>query len=224
MAVFKHIAISLDDISDWCRKNNMSMSQACGKYFGNLNRLIKSQIRLNVPIFTIYLLSDNVDKSTDDYLTFSDFMADFFNDMYNDALISEHKIKISVFGKWYNLPGKAIESLKNLIEETKEYDGFFLNFCINYDGQEEIVDACKLVAKQVELGKLNPEMITKDNIKENIYSSYFLPPDVMFIYGEKKLSGLLLWDSANSNILFADKHFMEFEEYDIEKLNRNLYK
>ena len=142
-------------------------------------------------------------------------MSDFFDGISNSPVIQNNKVKVSIFGKWYNLPGKAVESIKKIIEGTKDYDGFFVNFCINYYGQEEIVDACKLIAKQVELGKIDSEMITKDTIKENIYSSYFLAPDIILIYGERKMTGLLLWDSANSRIEFAGKSFMEFDEKDL---------
>ena len=167
---------------------------------------------------TVYLLPDSTNRPSDDYVDFSGFIADFFNKLSENHLIAENKIKISIFGKWYHLPGKAVESLKNIIESTKDNNSFFANFCINYDGQEEIVDACKLVAKQVESGRIAPDMITKDSIKENIYSSYFLPPDIILIYGERKSTGLLLWDSASSKIAFADKSLMEFEEEDIIKL------
>ena len=34
--------------------------------------------------------------------------------------------------------------------------------------------------------------------------------DIILIYGERKLSGLLLWDSVNSNIVFAAESFMDF--------------
>ena len=216
MEVLKHIAVSLDNIPDWCRKNNRSIEDGCSGHFRLLGELLKAQVRLNIPIFTIYLLPD-IEKSKNDYMAFSDCLASFFCELSNDAIVSGHKIKISVFGKWYNLTGKAVEALKEAIEKTKDYDSFFLNFCINYDGQEEIVDACRLITKQVKLGKIDPEMITKDTIKENIYSSYFLAPNIILIYGERKLTGLLLWDSAKSGIEFAGKSFMEFEEKDFEK-------
>ncbi len=223
METFKHVAVSLDDISDWCRKNNIGINEGCERYFNLLNKLLESQARLNIPIFTVYLLQENAEKS-DDYIAFCDYIADFFNEFLGSGMMQNNKTKISVFGKWYNLPGKSVEALKKAIEETKDYDSFFANFCINYSGQEEIVDACKVVAKQVELGKIDSEMITKDTIKENIYSSYFMPPDLILIYGEKKLTGLLLWDSANARIKFAGKSFMEFEEGDLENLNHNPYK
>ena len=218
MAIPKHIAISLDDISDWCRKNNISVDSTCEKFFRNLSKLLKLQVKLNFPMMTIYLLSDNPQRSPEEYILISDFISDFFNKLFENSLVSEQQIKISIFGKWYKLPGKSVESLKNIIEATKDYRNFFANFCINYDGQEEIVDACRLIAKQVELGKIDSNMITKENIRENLYSSYFLPPDIIIIYGEKKLRSFLMWDSVDSKIIFADKSWMEFEEEDIESL------
>lgn len=222
MAMLKHTAVSLDDLSDWCRKRNTQISQACGAYFRNMANLLGLQTKLKIPVLTVLLLSDNIDKSTDDYMVFCGFMADFFRDMCNNPQISEHQIKVSVFGKWYKLPGKAIESIKGIVEQTKNNSNFFLNLCVNYDGQEEIVDACKLVVKQVELGKLDSEMVTKDFIRESLYSSYFPPPEIIFIYGERRLSGLLLWDSVNSEIAFANKPFMEFDEEDFRKITEDL--
>ena len=217
----KHIAISPDDTSVWCRENNKSPDESRNAYFEKLMMLLELQVNLNVPVFTVYLLPDSPNKSSDDFLAFSDLIAVFFNKLSESTLISRHKIKISIFGKWYHLPGKAIESLKEIIENTKNNSSFFANFCINYDGQEEIADACRLVAKQAELGKINPDMITKSSIKENLYSSNFMPPDIIFIYGDEKFSGLLLWDSVNSKIIFPGKSFMEFEEWDIEKFINN---
>ena len=216
MAMPRHVAVSLDNIFDWCRGNNAEISSGCNKYFDLLIRLLEQQVKSKIPIFTVYLLPDS--EPSDDYLAFSDRIADFFYELSNKPIISEHKIKVSIFGKWYKLPGKAVESLKKIIEGTRDYDNFFVNFCVNYDGQEEIADACRLIAKQVELGKIDAEMIRKETIKENIYSSYFLAPDIILIYGERKLTGLLLWDSVNSSIVFADKSFMEFDESDLKKV------
>ena len=222
--MLNHIAINLDDISDWCSKNNMPFDSSCKIYLGHLGKLLELQAKLKINVITVYLLADNADMPSENYLVFSDLIADFFNQLFDNQLALNQHIKISIFGKWYKLPGKSVESIKNIIESTQDCSSFFANFCINYDGQEEIVDACKLIAKQVEAGKIAPDMIAKENIRENLYSSYFSAPDIILIYGERKLSGLLLWDSANSRIAFADKSWMEFEESDVEKLNRNLFK
>lgn len=224
MAILKHIAISLDDISERCRKSNMPVSQAFGRCFQSIITLMQMQTELDVRVMTIYLLPDYTDKSASDYIALCDSIADCFEELPKNTIVSGQSIKISILGKWYKLPGRTVEALKNAMEATKEHSRFFVNFCISYDGQEEIVDACKLIAKQVGLGKLDPEMITRDMIKENTYSSYLSQPDAILIYGERKLSGLLLWDSANARIVFADKSFMEFEKHDLIELNHNLFK
>ena len=218
MAMLKHIAVSLDDIFSWCRKNNIGIAHACRTYYRNVGTLLEMQDQRGIQALTVYLLSDSVDKSAEDYLVFCNLMADFFGELQRSPSIAGRNVKISVFGKWYTLPSKAIESIKSMLEQTKGNERLFLNLCVNYDGQEEIADAFKLIAKQVELGKLDPEMVTREFIRENLYSSYFPPPEAILVYGERRISGLLLWDSVNSKIAFADKSFMEFEEKDLEKI------
>ena len=84
---------------------------------------------------------------------------------------------------------------------------------MNYDGQEGIVDALKLLVMQIKLVKIDPELIDKNSIKENLYSSYFLPPDLMIKNGNRKeTSGFLLWDSVNTKIYFTNKLWPDFDK------------
>ena len=111
-----------------------------------------------------------------------------------------------------------------MLEETKDYDSFFLNLCINYDGQEEIVDSCKLIGRQIAAGKLAPESITKEVIKENCYSSYFIPPDLIIKTGLKtKIAGVLLWDSLNATIFFVKKNWPELKQSDLQKALKDFH-
>jgi len=164
----------------------------------------------------------SVDK--DDFLAITDSLADFFNGLCNNDLIHKNQIKISVLGKWYDLPGKFVDSIKNIIEKTKEYDSYFVNFCINYDGQEEIVDAVRLIARRLKADKLDPSMINKELIKENIYSSYFVPPDLIIINGSKRTSDLLLWDSPNAKVYFTNNLWPDFDKVDLKDAIREYQK
>jgi undecaprenyl diphosphate synthase len=122
---------------------------------------------------------------------------------------------VSILGKWYDLPSRVVEPIKRIIEETKDYDSFFLNLCINYDGKEEIVDACKMILRKALLEKAEVDSIDSDTIKDNIYSSYFLPPDVIVKTGTgKRLHGFLLWDSTQAVVYFSGVLWPEFREKD----------
>ena len=212
----KHIAITMDGIEAWALKNKVSLEEANRRSFLILRSTIKSQVKLNIPLLTFYMLSEGADNESESYDIFLNSINSFFDEIYKSELVSENKIKISVLGKWYHLPGRIVETIKKVIDETKDYDSYFLNFCINYDGQEEIVDALKLIARQIKAGKLDPELIGKDMVKENLYSSYFLPPDLIIKNGSRKeTSGILLWDSVNSKVYFTNKNWPDFDRTEL---------
>lgn len=189
--MIQHLAIKINEIKE------------VDVFFDKLKKLINKCMNDQIPVLT---------------LNFPDSDYDVLEALIKKILkwdeINKEKIKINVFGKWYDLAWRVIEEIKNMINETKHYDSFFLNFCIEYDGQEEIVDACRLLSKLAKLDKISPESISKNDIKENIYTSAFMPPEKIIILKQKKLDGFLLWDSKNSKIEFLDKCF---EELDIDE-------
>ena len=211
----KHIAINIGGIARWAEKENVSLPDAFRKSFGIIEDIIKLQIKLNITIVTIYILPET-NKKNQQFSDLLDSFVQFLSRVSFGELINKNKIKVTALGKWYDLPGRVVDHIKSVIEETKDYDSFFLNFCINYDGREEIVDACRLIAKQVQAKKLDPETIDKSLIKENLYSSYFIPPDTIIKNGERKSQGgLLLWDSVYSHLYLSGKCFPEFTKTDI---------
>ena len=214
----KHLAITVDGIPEWAKENNKSLEEAYKESFLMIKSTIKSQIKSDIPILTLYLLPESMKKDREEFLRAIENIEEFFKEIIKSDIIIKNKVKISVLGKWYNLPSKTVEAIKEVIDSTKDYDSFFLNLCINYDGKEEIIDACKLLAMQVRVGKIDPSIISKELIKENLYSSYFLPPEYIIINGPKKhLSDLLLWDSPDSKIYFTEKLWPDFSKIEFTK-------
>ncbi|MFH1399550.1 MAG: polyprenyl diphosphate synthase [Candidatus Woesearchaeota archaeon] len=212
----KHVAISLErDITAWAQKNQKTVRESYELRAAIVSQLIRQQVNSNLPILTLFLVSSRqgivyLDEEIDT-------LQELFEEVVRDDFIIKNQIKVSVLGKWYNLPGRVVDIIKCAIDQTKEYDKFFLNLCIMYDGQDEILDATKLIARRIASNKLDPDAITKAMIKEDIYTSYFLPPDLVIINGRKKLNGFLLWDSSNSLVYFTNKHWPDFKISDLIK-------
>ncbi len=194
----RHIAITMEK-----ELKGINLEDTYNKRTNLIKDLLNIQIKLNIPIITIFLLSSNA-KNSENFSFLMDDLAKFFNEIISHKKIHTEQIKVSVLGKWYDLPERVLNSIKRIIESTKDYDKFFLNFCVNYDGHEEIVDACRIIARQIKSEKIDPESINKQLIKENLYSSYFISPDLI-IENNKEFSGLLLWDSKNSMIVSTGK-------------------
>jgi undecaprenyl diphosphate synthase len=213
----KHIALNMAGMNRWAEKKNISLPDTFRKSFDIIENIINLQIKVRIPVLTIHILPE-IPKKSQQFSELLDSFAQFLDRISFGETINKNKIKVTVLGKWYDLPGKVVEHIKSVIGETKDYDSFFLNLCVNYDGREEIVDACRLIAKQAQAKKLYPESITKETIKENIYSSYFIPPDIIIKNGTRTDPGtLLLWDSPYSYLYFTGKQFPETTKEDIVK-------
>lgn len=215
--LLKHVAMTTHGMELWAEKNNKEILESYRISFENIKKQIGELVKRNIPILTIYLLAENL-KKEDNFSIYLDEMIVFLNNLKSSSLIHDNKVKVSALGKWYDIPSRAIEPIKSIIDDTKDYDSFFVNFCINYDGQEEIVDSCKLILRKVQSGKVDVNAITKEMIKENCYSSYFLPPNLLIKNGlRKRTSGLLLWDIRYAEIFFSGKLFTDFSVSDFAK-------
>jgi undecaprenyl diphosphate synthase len=205
----KHIAVTIDGMLAW-QKRNKSKDRFL-KRDEVIRELVEQQVDLAIPILTLSLYPEN--RGDSDELT---SLKALFASLKRNRLVHANQIKVSVLGKWYDLPGSLVEEIKDLIDETKSYDRFFLNFCVNYDGQEEIVDACKLICRRVVAGRMDISSISRESVKDNLYSSYFLPPDLLIKTGERRTwSTLLLWDCATAHYFHTGRPFNDLTSSDI---------
>ena len=91
--------------------------------------------------------------------------------------------------------------LQELIDYTKDNEKNFINLCIMYDGQEEIVDAVKKIVHD----GVDSEEIDQNLIKQYLYTHDFPELDYVIRTGMEdgaRISGFLLWDSSYAEFKF----------------------
>ena len=206
---YLHVAIDTNGVEKWCEQNKLSLVDGYQKSFSRVKEMMEVQVERKIPIVSLLILSMRQERRSELLKEFNDFITkdDFWK------FVREHKIKVNVFGRWYNLPAEVIGNLKCLIEGTKDYDYFFLNLCLNYDGQEELVDAIKLIHRQVSSGKLSVENITLQTIKDNLYTSYFIPPQLLIKNSENRIDSFLLWDCVGAKRHFTEIDLLQYQIY-----------
>lgn len=213
-ARYMHVAIDTKGVEKWCEENKVSLEDGYVKAFSRVKELMEGQVEQKIPILSFLVLPWSLEKRKELLKRFKELIeGDFFREH-----VAKNKVKVTLLGKWYDLPSEILELVKKLGEETKDYDAFFLNFCLNYDGQEELVDAFKIMGRQLLAGKLSAENINKETIKENIYSSYFVPPDLMIKNSDSTMDAFFLWDCVGARRVFTGKDFPELEKSDFERV------
>lgn len=170
----------------------------------NVLELLTLITTLRIPMLTLHVPPSRSDHEVSTIVT-------LFTALMHEPLLDQHQIKVSVLGKWYELPDRALEPIKQVISATSEYDRHFVNFCVRYDGQEDIVDGAKLLARHVQLGKLAPEQITKATLKEAMLTSTLLPPSlIIYPHPARSTQNVLLWDAGEALVHFSDVPWKEF--------------
>ncbi len=142
-----------------------------------------------------------------------------------EATVKEEKVNFNVIGRIYLLPEEVQLKIKELIEFTKANDQNYINLCIMYDGQEEIVDAVKEIIKN----GVKEEKIDKEVIKNHLYTRNFPEVDFIIRTGMEdgaRISGFLLWDASYAEFKFRADLWPDYsKEMVIEDLidfsNRN---
>lgn len=210
-----HVALTMNGIRAWAENNKKQADEAYNKSFEILLDVIHAQVERDIRILSVYVMPEFMKNP----VQIKSSLAEFIDLLSTHDIIHKNQVKVSVLGKWYDMPSTVLDPLKKIVSETKDYDKFFLNLCINYNGKAEIVDACKLIVRKALAEKITPESIDKQMIKDNLYTSYFLPPEILIKTGEQyKTFGFLLWDSARAEIKFAGKLWPDFSKEEFVKL------
>ena len=118
-------------------------------------------------------------------------------------------------------------SLCELIAEAEKItlDGTLrLILCVDYGGRWDITEAARIVANQVNEGRLRLEDITESTIANNLQMKEISDPDLCIrTGGEERISNFLLWQLAYTEFLVSDQYWPDFGEDELEQAVAEYY-
>jgi len=201
----KHIGLILDGNRRWAVKNllNVNVGHLIG--YENLKKRLFDFFEAGIHYLSIYALSlENVRRRSEEEIIYIfKIILDAVDTVIKESTIKEEKVKFNVIGRIHLLPQKVQDKINELIEFTKNHDQNFINLCIMYDGQDEIVDAVKNIVKD----GIKVDEIDRELIKSYLYTRSFPEVDYVIRTGMEdgaRISGFLLWDSSYAEFKFRE--------------------
>ena len=143
-----------------------------------------------------------------------------------DPEVHRRRIRVRAIGRLSLLPESTLAAVKAAEQATAAYEDMELTFAIAYGGREEIADAMRALLKDLAArGEPIPDMldrITPDAISRYLYTAGSPDPDLIIrTSGEVRMSGFLLWQSAHSELYFADVNWPELRRVDFLRAIRS---
>ena len=207
-----HVGIIVDGNGRWAKERGLSRLKGHDAGFDNLRELVKYIHKRGVKYLSLYVFSTENFKRPKEEV---DHLMDLFVIMYKRYRddFAKNNIKVVFSGRDEPLPKKVIKARDELVELTKNNTGGTVNFCINYGGRAEILDAIKKIAKS----GVDVDSLTEEDIRKYLYQDL---PDVDLMIrtsGELRLSNFLLWQNSYAEFYFPKTKFPDFHEADFDQ-------
>jgi short-chain Z-isoprenyl diphosphate synthase len=224
----QHIGIIMDGNRRFARQFGAS-DVAYGHQIGadKLREMLNWCFERNIPVVTVWGFSlDNFARDTEEVSALFELFERKTLEMVTSPDLHDNQVRVRFIGRLDLLPDSLQDAIRQVEVATGQYQKFVLNIAIAYGGREEIADAfLEYLGHAQRTGKSLAEAIdgfTPTAVERYLYTSGLPEPDLIIrTSGEVRLSGFMLWQSANSEYYFCDTHWPAFRKIDFLRALRS---
>ena len=206
MNKLNHLAIIVDGNGRWAKSIGKIRSYGHLKGYENLKKIINYvNDNLDIKYISLFVFStENFKRSKDEV----DYLMNLFKKGFKEEkdVYIKKNMKVVFSYKKEGLSKDIISIIEEVESSTKTNTGLVVNFCLNYGGRSEIVDACKKIIND----KIDKNDITEDLFKDYLYNKL---PDIDLMIrtsGEQRISNFMLWSLSYSELYFTKTYFPAF--------------
>ncbi|MCI4332004.1 MAG: polyprenyl diphosphate synthase [Thermoplasmata archaeon] len=202
----RHIAIIMDGNRRFAAGHGLLVADGHRRGKDTLEELLDWCLEIGIRVLTVYALStENFSRPPEELDALMALFAESFRQVAKDERVHKHRIHVRAIGNLAALPAEVREAIDEAEAATKDYTDYQYNVAIAYGGREEIVEAIRRIAEDVQKGKVRPEDIDSKMVSGHLYTADIPDPDLVFrTSGEERISNFLLWQAAYAELYFAD--------------------
>lgn len=205
----------MDGNGRWAKARGLPRTDGHARGEDALFDVIAGAIEVGIPYLSAYAFStENWRRSPDEVRWLMGFNRDVIHRRRDQ--LDAMGVRIRWAGRRPRLWKSVIEELETAEQQSADNDVLTLQFCVNYGGRAEIVDAARRIAELAREGRLDPSRLTEDRFRQFLDEPDI--PDVdLFLRssGEQRTSNFLLWQSAYAEMVFLDRLWPDFDRRDL---------
>ncbi len=207
-----HLGLILDGNRRWAREHGLPVIEGHRRGYQALKKVTRSALKHGVRYVSAYVFStENWKRDRDEVRSLMKLFLWIAKHEVKD--LNRDGIRLRVIGSKLRLGHALAHAIREAEELTKNNTRGTLLLCLDYGGQQEIVDAMKRIA---ETGYA-PEDITPELINKFLYAPDVPPIDLLIrTSGEQRISNFMLWESAYSELLFDKGYWPDFDDTKLE--------
>lgn len=212
----KHIGIIMDGNGRWAQLRGLPRNLGHKQGAKTFRTIVKYAHKIGIENLTVYAFStENWKRPPKEVDTIMNLLRDFLKETDKHK---EEDARIIFLGDFSALDEDIQKKIKEIHDYTANKTKFTLNIALNYGARNEISNAAKQIAIDVQNGSLKIDEIDESAIQKRLYTTNQPDPDLIIRpSGEKRISNFLLWQSAYSEFVFMDVLWPDFSPRDLDK-------
>jgi short-chain Z-isoprenyl diphosphate synthase len=216
-----HVAVILDGNRRWAGRNGADPGEGHRRGADKVDELLEWCAALGIREVTIWGLSnENLHRPPAELDALMRVIGEKLEALGRRARDPATPMRIRVLGRLDELPPWFREIARRLEAQPALDGALHLNIAVGYSGRDELIDACRaLVLSLAEAGVPATQIasrVTRESLAARLYTAGAPDPDLIIrTSGEQRLSGFLPWQSAHSELYFAEAYWPAFRELDL---------
>ena len=207
----EHVAIILDGNGRWAKKHHVPKNVGHSKGSDNVEKIVEAAHDMGIKYITVYAFStENWNRSDKEVNALMKLLRDYLKQCLKKS--KDNNMCCLIIGDKTRLDQDIQDSIDELEEFSKDFDGITFIIALNYGSRDEIRRAVTEIAKDCADGKVNADDITEDMISAHLDTKGIPDPDLLIrTSGEIRLSNFLMWQAAYTEYYFTDVLWPDFK-------------
>jgi undecaprenyl diphosphate synthase len=213
----------MDRNGEWAKRRTLTRIKGHFEGVKAIRRTIQAAAELGVDVLSLFAFSTENWLRPHEEVSFLMGLVEEFISSEGKQIV-ENGIKVLISGKSDRIPPSASVAIEQIKEASKHGGKLIVNVALDYGGRDEIVSACKTIARRIQQSELSP-----DDIDEALFSRHLFQPqlpdiDLLIRTGSvQRLSNFMLWQLAYSELYFTDTLWPDFSKDDLRKAVEDFY-
>lgn len=215
----KHLALIMDGNRRWAKERNLPAWQGHQEGVKPLKMAVQFCLDHKIPYLSAWAFAlQNFKRSPEELHHLFDIIAKQIATNEADNL-AQSGVRLRFIGDRSFFPHDLVPLIDDLEEKTKHHTDLTLCILFCYSGREDIVDACKKIARASARGELDPETITPDLFGRTLWTSDIPDPDLVIRTGKgnRRLSNFMQYQVAYSELYFLECNWPEVTREHLEQ-------
>jgi undecaprenyl diphosphate synthase len=207
----RHVAVIMDGNGRWAMQRGLPRVAGHAEGVKSVRRVVRIAGELGVQYLTLYAFSsENWQRPQQEVSTLMTLLERSIERELPELM--ERNVRFRVIGRPDGVPARVGERIRRLIDTTARNSGLTLVLAFNYGGRDELVDAVRALARDVQRGALRPEDIDEVRVSRALYTDGIPDPDLLIrTSGELRLSNFLLWQIAYTELWMTPTRWPDFD-------------